>query len=157
MFSWRYQAKLSVDCQGKESQVILLPLHRYKWILGPYLRGISCIIYLSTPHCYLGSIFSPVLPLLQLVIPHPSNFLYTTTIRPSIVTTLVTHHSSLQSVNIQCTTSSSHDTTHSSLLLQILHTHWHPDNNRLSAVALLRAWDLCYSLHQSQLQCLARP
>jgi hypothetical protein len=28
---------------------------------------------------------------------------------------------------------------HHALSLQILHTHWHPDNNRLSAVALLRA------------------
>ena len=56
-----------------------------------------------------------------------------------------THHSSLQSAIVYRITSSSHDTIQLSLSLQIQHTHRLPDNNRLSAVALLRAWDLCYN------------
>ena len=111
----------------------------YTWFLGPSLRGISRDSLRVLIHCYLGSIFSPVHSLLQPASSVHLNLLYPPSSTTLISTTLHNHLPLLQSANVHRLTSSSHDTTHLSLSLQIQHIHWHPDNNRLSAVALLRA------------------
>ena len=90
------------------------------WILGPYLRGISCIY--------------PYTIVIQV-----QSVLITTTSIPLTITTPSTHHLSSQPVNVCRLTSSSHDTTnHPSSPLSHIPTDT-SDNNRLSAVALLRA------------------
>ena len=109
---------------------------KYQFLLhitrGPcaFPQGVSAVLF----HCCLGLIFSPV-----------PNFPQSTRF-PSI-TIIVTcnyHHHLLpqftQFVSLSSSPTTLSFTTHHHS--KFPHSHWHPDNNRLSAVALLRAWDL---------------